>query len=118
MSQNKGHHGTMGSPNPLKCSTAIAPTLPQAPVQAEPVAELMLVHIFGISLLLFWRARIDSTIVRRFAGWVAPGLSKTARQQASEVFDPANDETQATADSPAMLEAATRWYVGLQLPRT
>jgi hypothetical protein len=93
--------------------------MPLAPVQAQRTAELRLAYGFATALLLHWRSRTDTAIVGRFAGWAAPGLSQSLRREVAEAveLDLTEGSTQALV-STAMLEAATRWYVGLRLPRT
>jgi len=118
MSRNAGRHDSRRFPRPPEKSAGIAPPLPPAPVQAEWIAELRLIHGFAASLLFFWRARIDPAVLGRFAAWSAPGLNKKLRQELAQADDLAEAASEVPYASPGILEAATRWYVGLRLPRT
>ncbi len=117
--RRRGSHRTgtrLSSPFEKPAPPAPPPFL-LTPTQAERLSELLLANFFAVSLLIFWHARTDPTVVERFAGWVAPGLSKSARRQAQEQFDPASEDDEAE-DSFAVLAATTDWYTSLQLPTT
>ena len=108
----------MRSASPAKKPPLPPPSALLTALQAERLSELLLANFLAASLTLFWHAQADPTFVGRFAGWVAPGLSKSACRQAREELDPVKDEARADADSAAILEAATRWYLDLRLPAT
>lgn len=117
MSRNRGRHGSNRFPRPPERSAGVAPLLPLAPIQAERVAELRLAHAFAALLLFHWRGRVDPAIGARVS-WALPALSKAQRRELSEDIELYESEGGDDCTSPAMLEAATRWFVGLRLPGT
>jgi hypothetical protein len=118
MKRSASRRGGVRLASPPEKPTPTAPPSLLTPLQGERLSELLLAHSFAVSFLFFWHARTDPVVVERFASWVAPGLSQIARRQAREQFNPAKGEDHDTADSPAILEAATRWYISLRLPAT
>jgi hypothetical protein len=88
------------------------PPLPMSPAQARRVGELWLINCFTATLWLHWRARLDALGTVRMV--VAVGGPAIGKKQAAEMFEDAEDDD----DEPtiAMLLAATRWVLTLDLP--
>jgi hypothetical protein len=100
-------------------STVLAPSDPLAKVQIERLTELTLANGVAVSVLFYWRASVDPAIISRAADWVSPGvIPKKARQEMAEGRVMARVERHAISAPTTMLQAATRWYTGLRLPRT
>lgn len=91
------------------------PVLPISPAQAARVGELWLIHCFTGALLLHWRSRLDP--VGTMAMAVAVGGPAISRKEAAEMFEEDEDDD-GREPTTAILLAATRWVVGLELPRS
>jgi hypothetical protein len=90
------------------------PPLPMSPAQARRVGELWLINCFTATLWLHWRSRIDpvgtATMVVALGG---PAISK---KDAAAMYEDAEDDGR--EPTITMLLAATRWVIGLDLPRS
>jgi hypothetical protein len=94
---------------------AVPPPLPMSPRQAQRVSELWLVLQFGLMLWSHWRSRIDHVgTLELVAAMSRPVVS---RRYADEVLEEARADAKANEPLPtaAMLFAATRWFVALDL---
>jgi hypothetical protein len=75
--------------------------------------ELWLINCFTATLWLHWRSRIDPVGTATMV--IAVGGRAISKKDAAKLFEGDEDD----AEPPiAMLLAATRWVVGLDLPRS
>jgi hypothetical protein len=82
------------------------------------VGELWLINCFTATLWLHWRSRLDALGTMRMM--VAVGGPAISKKQAAEMFEDDGEDTEDDDDEPtiAMLLAATRWVLALDLPRS
>jgi hypothetical protein len=94
------------------------PPLPMSPAQARRVGELWLFNCFTATLWLHWRSRIDPVGTATMV--VAVGGPAISKKEAAEMFEDDGDDAEDDGCEPtiAMLLAATRWVVSLDLPRS
>lgn len=94
---------------------SVPPPLPMSPAQAGRLGELWLIHCFTGTLLLHWRSRLDALGTMRMV--VAVGGPAISKKEAAEMFEEEEEEEEdAHLPSIAMLWAATRWVLALDLP--
>jgi hypothetical protein len=96
---------------------ATPPPLPMSPAQARRAREIWLIFCFTATLWLQWRARLDA--MGTMAMMVAVGGPAIGKKEAAEMFgadaeDPEDDGREPTI---AMLLAATRWVLALDLSK-
>lgn len=119
MSRTRGSRGTNRLPEVSRRSVVLAPTDPLATVQIERLTELILASGVAASLLFYWCASVDPTIVSSAAKFGSPTIPKKLRQELAEDGVIGGVERHAAVSTPtAIVRAATRWYTGLRLPRT
>jgi hypothetical protein len=94
------------------------PPLPMSPAQAQRVGELWLINCFTAVLWLHWRSRLDALGTMRMV--VAVGGPAISTKQAAEMLEGDRDDAKNDDCEPtiAMLLAATRWVLALDLPRS
>jgi hypothetical protein len=94
------------------------PPLPMSPAQAQRVGKLWLINCFTATLWLHWRSRIDPVGTATMV--VAVGGPAISKKEAAKIFEDDAGDTADDGREPtiAMLLAATRWVVGLDLPRS
>jgi hypothetical protein len=95
---------------------AAPPPLPMSPAQAQRLGELWLINCFTATLWLHWRARLDALGTMRMM--VAVGGPAISKKQATEMFEDEEGDAEDDGREPtiAMLLAATRWVLALDLP--
>jgi hypothetical protein len=85
-----------------------------SPTQARRASELWLIYCFMGTLLLHWRERVDPVGTVTMA--VAIGGPAISRKEAAAMFaDEEDAEGDGREPTIAMLLAATRWVVALDL---
>jgi hypothetical protein len=91
---------------------------PASLFRAARTRELYLVWHFGYALRLEWQFWIDPlATLRLLADVAAPAMSRRDRAAVAEAMtEVLADETHEPRPTPAMLEAATRWFCGLRRP--
>jgi hypothetical protein len=88
-----------------------------SPAQARRAGELWLIYCFMGTLLLHWRERVDP--VGTMMTVVAIGGPAIGRKEADALFvDEEDAEGDGREPTIAMLLAATRWVVALDLSRS
>jgi hypothetical protein len=92
---------------------------PASPLKAARTGELYLLWHFAFALLLEWQFRDDSLATLKLMTDVG-GPAKSRRDRAAVVEALAaalSDDIHEPPPTAAMLEAATRWFCALRLPR-
>jgi hypothetical protein len=86
-----------------------------SPAQARRAAELWLIYCFTGTLWLHWRERVDP--VGTMTMVVAVGGPAIGKKEAAAMLDDGEEDAEDSGREPtlAMLLAATRWVVSLDL---